>query len=70
MASSDFIATLATAALLFISWDLHDIKQRMKQGEREIAPCKTEQPSHRRGHERPEVAKPQPEVSAGDSGRD
>lgn len=66
MAHGDFIATLATTALLFISWDLHGIKQRMKEGEGEIAPRKPEQPFGGRGHEGPEVAQAPPEVPGRD----
>lgn len=70
MEGGDFLATLATAALLFISWDLHDIKQRMKQGEHEVAPRKAKQPFRGRGHECQEVTQPLPKVSQRDSGRD
>ena len=70
MEEGGFLATLATAALIFISWDLHDIKQRMKKREHEVAPRKAKQPFHGRRHECPEVTQPLPKVAQRDSGRD
>lgn len=49
-------AAVAAAALLVISWDLRQVKQRMEERDRKLSCSKLEEPFDDRGDEPPEVA--------------
>lgn len=70
MEYSDFAVSLATTALLLISWDLRSIKEGMKERQGKIARRKVAEPPHGHRDKGPEITQPVPKVAQRDPRRD